>query len=218
MKGARVLRMVIAVTAAAGILVGCSGQETSPETSSATAAPVERSDEDQIRDVVYQQARIFEEGAWAELPELTCAAQQEAVSNPAEYLAPPMAAFGSQQELSSLTVPQVSEGLTQQFGRDAPKELLDRVAQALVAYDEAAYEASILDLIRESSTLTIDKVDNIKVTGDSATAEVTSSRTMGDAPPDTRTDVMPFAREDGRWLDCTGATDEPEGEAPPTPS
>ncbi|MGE2836293.1 hypothetical protein [Mycobacterium sp. SMC-4] len=210
---------MVAAAVTALTLAGCGAQESSPQPTQATSAEgtaeesVEetadaRSDEDQIREVVYEQARVFEAGAWDQLPGLTCASQREKASDAGEYLVPPMEAFGSREQMTAMTVPQVSQGLTQQFGADAPPELVDRVAQALVAYDEPAYKAGMLDLLKESATLKIDKVENIVVTGDTATAEVTSTRTMGGKPPQTRTDTMPFAREDGRWLDCTGSTGE----------
>jgi hypothetical protein len=80
---------------------------------------------------------------------------------------------------------------------------LDRTAQAIVAYDEVAYQEAMLDLLTESAQLTTDKVDNIQVTGDTATADVTATRVMGDTPGQATTGSTPFVRENGQWLDCT---------------
>lgn len=192
--------LAVTIVVAALTLAGCGSQHAlAPEAS----LPAVNPDERQIRDLVNTQTRAFTEGDWALLADLTCAQFREKARAPASYLVPPMAAFGSREELASLTVEQVSEGLRQQFGTGAPKETLDRVAQTLVAYDEPAYEAGMLDLIRQSATLTVDKIENITITGDTATADVTTTRRLGQAPPDTRTDTTPFVREDGRWLDCT---------------
>jgi hypothetical protein len=102
-----------------------------------------------------------------------------------------------------MEVGRLSGLLGDQFGGAASPATLDRVAQAIVAYDEPAYRVAMLDLMTESATLTIDKVENVVITGDTATADVTVVRVMGDLPPDSSTESTPFAREDGRWLDCT---------------
>ncbi|UXA16763.1 hypothetical protein [Mycobacterium sp. SMC-4] len=195
------VRMAIAAAVAALALSGC-GSEGGIAPRDASLAPVS-GDEQQIRDLIHSQTQAFADGDWAALADLTCAAHREQASDPGGYLVPPMEAFGTREQLTALTLPQVTEGLTTQFGPGAPQETLDRVAQALVDYDEPAYKAGMLDLIRQSADLTVDRIENITITGDTATADVTTTRKLGQAPPDTRTDTTPFAREDGRWLDCT---------------
>ncbi|BBX15441.1 hypothetical protein CRI77_20080 [Mycolicibacterium duvalii] len=194
------LRSIVTAALAALTLAGCGSEMiNTPEAS----LPAVSADEQQIRDLVHTQTRAFTEGNWPVLADLTCAQFRDKAGDPASYLVPPMTAFGTREQMASLTIAQVSEGLTRQFGTGAPRDTLDRVSQALVAYDEPAYEAGMLDLIRQSATLTVDKVENITVTGDTATADVTTTRRLGQAAPDTRTDTTPFVREDGRWLDCT---------------
>lgn len=89
---------------------------------------------------------------------------------------------------------------------DGSPETVDRVAQALVAYDAPAYRTAMLEVITQAMTLTLDRIDNVEVTGDTATADVTTTQTMGDNPPQTDTDSIPYVREAGRWLDCSDPT------------
>jgi hypothetical protein len=163
-------------------------------------------DHQAIREVVQAQADAFSDGDWDAMAQLTCAKYREQAKNPAAFLVPPLDRFGTRQEVASMEVAQVSEVLAQQFGGGATPATLDRIAQAIVAYDEAAYRAAMLDLLTESATLIIENVENIQVTGDTATADVTLTRVMGDAPPRTTTEPSPFVREDGRWLECSDMT------------
>ena len=82
-------------------------------------------------------------------------------------------------------------------------DTLDRVSQAIVDYDEPAYRAAMLDAVTEATSVTVDQVENIEIVGDTATADITSTRLMGDKAPQTSTNATPYVREDGVWLDCT---------------
>jgi hypothetical protein len=57
------------------------------------------------------------------------------------------------------------------------------------------------DVMKNSMTLRLDKVDNIVVTGDTATADITMTTTVG-KPPQTQVDQATLARENGQWKDC----------------
>jgi hypothetical protein len=138
--------------------------------------------------------------------QLTCAKYREQASDPGSFLVPPISTFGTPQQAATMEVAQLSQLLAQQFGSGASPATLDRIAQAIVAYDEPAYQAAMLDLLTESSTLTIENIDNVRVAGDTASADVTLTRVMGDTPPQTTTESTPFVREDGRWLDCSDIT------------
>lgn len=211
----RFVHIVSAAAAAALVLAGCGSEkaETADTSSSSTsssraatstsAAAASGEDEQQIKDLVQAQADAFSEGDWDALGPLTCAKYREQASDPGAFLIPPISQFGTPQQAASMDVAELSGLLGEQFGSGVSPATLDRVAQAIVAYDEAAYQDAMLDLMTESATLTIDKVDNIKITGDTATADVTVTRVMGDSPPSTSTESTPFVREDGQWLDCT---------------
>lgn len=216
-------RLVHAVTAAAVValtLAGCGGSEQAQESEStqssasssqpaaqpSTPAPAAGDDEQEIRELVQAQADAFSEGDWDALSELTCVQFREQAANPGQYLVPPISTFGTREQAASMDPVQLSDMLSQEFGSGALKPTVDRVAQAIVAYDEPGYQAAMLDVMTESATLTVDAVENITITGDTATADVTMTRVMGDDAPETRTDSTPFVREDGRWLDCTDIT------------
>lgn len=205
------VRFVHIVTAAAAVglvLAGCGSQnaDTPATTSSAPAsmpAAAAAGDDQQITDLVQAQADAFNAGDWDALGKLTCAKYREQASDPASFLIPPITTFGTAQQAATLDAAQLSGLLAEKFGSRASPATLDRTAQAIVAYDEAAYQDAMLDLLTESARLTIDKVDNIEVAGDTATADVTATRVMGDSPPQATTESTPFVRENGQWLDCT---------------
>lgn len=212
----RFVRIVATAAAVGLVLAGCGSEksetaETSETSTSATSSAAETTppaaasaDDDQaIRDLVQAQADAFSEGDWEALGQLTCAKYREQASDPGSFLVPPISTFGTPQQAATMDVAQLSGLLRQQFGSGASPATLDRIAQAIVAYDEAAYQAAMLDLLTESSTLTIEKIDNVRVAGDTATADVTLTRVMGDTAPKTTTESTPFVREDGRWLDCS---------------
>lgn len=216
------MRFVHAATVAAVAaltLVGCGGSEKSEDTGSSsskvtsasettapsTPAAAAGDDQQEIRDLVQAQADAFSEGDWDALSELTCVKYREQASNPGKYLVPPITTFGTREQAASMDPVQLSDMLGQEFS-GASKPTVDRVAQAIVGYDEPGYQAAMLDVMTESATLTVDSVENITITGDTATADVTMTRVMGEDAPETRTDSTPFVREDGRWLDCTDIT------------
>lgn len=209
----RFVHFVTAAAAAGLVLVGCGSEKADPPaasgSSATSSAPVSTSaaaaggDAQQITDLVQAQADAFNAGDWDALGQLTCAKYREQASDPASFLVPPITTFGTAEQAATLDAAQLTGLLAEKFGSAASPATLDRTAQAIVAYDEAAYQDAMLDLLTESAQLTVDKVDNIKVTGDTATADVTATRVMGDSAPQATTETTPFVRENGRWLDCT---------------
>ncbi len=179
---------------------------TSTSTEAATSAVAAVDDEQQIRDLVAAQMEAFSAGDWDALAELTCSEYREQARDPGAFMVPPIDPFGTRQQIATLSVPQVSERLAEQFGGGVPPATLDRVSQAIVDYDEPAYRAAMLDAVSESTSVTVDQVENIEITGDNATAVITSTRVMGDDAPQTNTGATPYVREDGVWLDCTDPT------------
>jgi len=67
---------------------------------------------------------------------------------------------------------------------------------------EQAYKEAFMEVVRQSSKLTLGKVENIKITGDTATADVTTTQQTGTEPPKTDTTTNEFVKEDGQWKDC----------------
>lgn len=211
----RIICSIAATAAVAFALAGCGSEEpkatdatasSSTSAEASTTAAAAGDDEQQVRDLVTAQSEAFEAGDWDALADLTCAKYQEQARDPGASLVPPISEFGPREQVTTLTVPQVSDLLAQQFGKGVPKATLDSVAQAIVAYDEPAYRDAMLNLLTESTSITVDKVENIKITGGTATADITSTHVMGDSAPQTSTEPTPFVREDGVWLDCTDPT------------
>ncbi|ORB29399.1 hypothetical protein [Mycolicibacterium parafortuitum] len=211
---ARLVHAVTAATVVAFALAGCGGSDSSESSESTSSSPASESappstsaaaaadDEQQIRDLVQAQADAFSDGDWDTLAELTCSKFSEQANNPGEFLVPPITQFGTKEQAASIDPVQLSDSLGKEFG-GASKETVDRVAQAIVAYDVPAYQAAMLDLMTESVTITVDSVENIQITGDTATADVTTTQVAGTDAPKTQTDPTPFVREDGVWLDCS---------------
>ena len=69
--------------------------------------------------------------------------------------------------------------------------------------DQAAYRAGMIQVFREGVSRKLDKIDNIQVNGDAATANTTTTDALFSAPPKTETDHSQAVREHGRWTDCT---------------
>ncbi len=189
------IRNVTAAAAVALALSSCGSDEVA-----------EVGDEQQIRDLIAAQMEAFSVGDWNALAELTCSEFQEVARDPGAFLVPPIDTFGSREQLATLSVPQVSEMLSEQFGGTVATPTLDRVSQALIDYDDPVYRSAMLDVITESTSLTVDRVDSIKITGDTGTADVTSTSVIGDKAPQTSTDSTPFVREGGVWRDCSDPT------------
>ena len=95
----------------------------------------------------------------------------------------------------------LATGFGMQFPTASDAALL-RLADAVVRQDVPAYEEAFVDVIREIGTYTVHKVENVKVTGDSATADVTATRQLGSEPAETKTKTFPYVKEDGEWREC----------------
>lgn len=198
--------VVLAFSACGSDKAAETGTSTSISTEASTDAAAAVDDEQQIRELVAAQVEAFAAGDWNALADLTCAQYREQARNPGAFLVPPIETFGSREQLASLSVPQVSELLAEQFGGGVSDVTLDRVSQAIVDYDEPTYRTAMVDAMTESTSLTLDQVESIEINGDTATVDVTTTRAMGDKPPQTRTSSTPYVREDGVWLDCTDPT------------
>ncbi len=95
-----------------------------------------------------------------------------------------------------------AENLAERF-TGASDESVRAVAEAVMNNDEAAYMTAMKDVMKKSMTLRLDKVDNIVVTDDTATADLTMTAIVGAKPPQTQVDQATLVREDGQWKDCT---------------
>lgn len=189
-------------------VAGCGSEsESAPEATSSSAvasvAPV--SAEQQIRDLVAQEGKALSGFDFNRLAELTCVQYREAVRNQVDTLFPPISAAGAPGELAGAPVDLLTSGFKRQHPT-ASDATINQLVDALIRYDEPAYKAANLEILRQTSKASIDKVENIKVTGDKATADLTTTWVFGENPPATATQPNAFVKENGRWLDCQPPT------------
>ncbi|MFG1932028.1 hypothetical protein ACGFK1_15480 [Mycobacterium sp. NPDC048908] len=216
-RGVMYIRIAgIAMLAAALVLGGCGdkGDATATQTSSAardsSAAPPatptpKASDEDQIRDVITQESAAF--GAWdfAKVGQFTCQKFRDHAAS-VDSAIPAMKMF-SADAASSMGAQAFAAQLGEEFA-GASEQSLQAVADAIIRQDEPAYKAAMLDVVKQSMSIQLVKVDNIVVNGDTATADATLTQRMGTKEPQSRTTPVTLLREGGSWLDCTAPPQE----------
>jgi hypothetical protein len=198
----------VVIVGIALLLAGCSdrsgpaAEPTSTAGPTSTAAPVAPvSDEDQIRDVMAKEGAASSAWDFNKVAELTCAKNREQARSPDSAI-PPMNTFPA-----SIAESMDPQAFAVQLGAQydgASDQSLRAVADAVISNDEAAYKTAMLDVVKQSLSVHLDSVDNIVVTGDTATADATVTRAFGKQAPLTRTSPVTLVREDGQWKDCTG--------------
>lgn len=193
------LRTMVAGLAIASVgLVGCSKQSEEP-----AAAPESSSvsDEQQIRDVTDQMLLATASYDRSAMAALTCSKNREEVaSKPTK--APQVAEIGTPAENAALDRATVAA----KFQRDYPKAsetAVNAAADALLASDQTAMDKAFQQIYADSTTMTLDRIENIAVDGDTATADVTVVNQVGDDAPKTFSNKATYVREDGKWLDCS---------------
>jgi hypothetical protein len=192
-----VIRMLgIALIAFASLLAGCGAAEPPAPPSPAPTV----SDEDQIRDVLNQQGAAFSAWDFDKMTTLTCAKLRDQIPS-VDDLVPPMDMFPVD-DAASIGPDKVADILGAQFS-GASRESLLGVADAVIRNDQAAYQTAMKDVVKQNYSIRLDKVDNIVVTGDTATADTTVTRTIGSDPPQTDVTKATMVREGGQWKDCT---------------
>jgi hypothetical protein len=196
--------MVIRITAAAvactaTLLAGCGSDTVSAPAPTSTSTI---SDEDQISDVI---TRVSEAQAAVDIEKiasLTCAKYRDQVSGPSPDDVPPMNTLPLD-VLSSLPPDKLAESLGAEYA-GASKETVQALADALIRRDEAAYKVAMAKVMAETMQIHVDKVENVAVKGDTATADVTIVISTGGKvtyTPDVA--KVELVKEDGQWKDCT---------------
>lgn len=191
-----VVRIALAVLIAIMPFVAGCGSSDKPTPSTTPVA----SDEDQIRDVIEQEGEAAADWDGAKLAELTCAQNRDGAGS-FEGMAPPMNAW-QVPGIETVTPERLAEQITVGFPGASDESAL-AVAKAVLANDEDAYQTSMTEVMKQTSTIEFGAVDNVKVDGDSATADVTITFTTAGQEPQTDTSTITLIREDGKWLDCT---------------
>jgi hypothetical protein len=174
-----------------------SGSASAPATSATTAAA---SNEDQIRDVLTKESQAFSAFDFDKVAEFTCAKYRDQAKDAGGAI-PPMSMFPAS-AASSIGAQAFADQLGAQFGGASRQSLL-AVADAVIKQDEPAYKAAMLDVVKQTMSVQLVQVENILVSGNTATADATVTQRVGTKPPDTRTSPANFVLEDGQWKDCT---------------
>ena len=192
--------MVIRIIGA--VLVGFTPLFAGCSTASAPApqAAPAVSDEDQIRDVLEQEGDAISTWDGAKLAALTCAEYRDQAGS-FEDMAPPMSSFQIP-GIETVTPEALAEQIVVGFPGATDESAL-AAAEAVLSNDQVAYQTAMTEVMQQSTTIKLEKVDNIKVDGDTATADLTLSLTVAgrEAPSEDR--GVTLIREDGKWLDCT---------------
>jgi PBP1b-binding outer membrane lipoprotein LpoB len=197
----------VAIVGAALVLSGCSGKSDTAATSTSSvakessAAPTPKaSDDDQIRDVMNQESAAFSAWDFAKVGTFTCA-KFRSYATSVDSAIPPMKMF-SADTAASMGAQEYGAQIGQEFA-GASEQSLQAVADAIIRQDEAAYKAAMLDVVKQTMSVQLVKVDNIVVNGDTATADATLTQRVGNKEPQSRTSAITLVREGGTWLDCT---------------
>ena len=192
---------LIALVGIASLLAGCSRDDASAPPPTPTV-----SDEDQIRDVISRLSEAHGASDLDTVAELTCAELSDQANAPLEAVptdaVPPMNVLPLDM-FSTMAPDKLAEALGQEYTGASDSSLL-ALATALINRDEAAYKVAMADVMSQSLKLRVDKVDNVVVNGDTATADATMVITAG-GEMSYNADVSQFTlvREDGKWKDCT---------------
>ncbi|MFV8167661.1 hypothetical protein ACNQVK_37050 [Mycobacterium sp. 134] len=189
-------------------LAGCGSESASePASSPGSSSVAAASDEQQIRDLIDQEQAAIAGFDFDRMAELTCAQYRDAVLSQPDTMFPPLSEAGTPEELAAKPADALTVALKQQYPT-ASDATIGELVDALIRYDEPAYKAANLEILRQTTTVSIDKVENVKVTGDTATADLTTTWRSGDKPPATNTQSNTFLKEDGQWVDCQDPSSE----------
>jgi hypothetical protein len=202
------IRMIgVTLAAPALLLTGCGKDSTPAATPTSAAAPTSTaappppmSDEDQIRDVLTKEGAAMSAWNFDQVAEFTCAQYRDQAKS-MDSAIPPMSMFPSA-DAASMGAQAFADQVGSQFAGASPQSLR-AVADAVIDQNDAAYKAAMLDVVKQSTSVQLDQVENIVVTGDTATADTTVTQRTGQQPPQSRTAPANLVREDGQWKDCT---------------
>ncbi len=208
--------------AAAVALAGCQddqplrritadGSSTSAATSSSSAAPsttpvkpirTPATDEAAIRALFERERQANENYDIDALVDVSCAQYKDATRAAMMKAVQPMSAMGTAQEAQNLDTVQRVPALLQQKHPKMSIETAKAMVEAWHRQDEAAYQAAQRKMLAELTVVQDWKVENLKITGDTATADLISTTAFDQYPPQTQTNHIPLLVENGEWKDC----------------
>ncbi|MEU9805113.1 hypothetical protein [Mycobacterium sp. NPDC050853] len=186
-------------------LSGCSVYQTltkPTETVVTTPAAIQATDQDQIRDVTGQMGKALGGLDLFAANALTCPRYQVSSRTADENLVPSINSWkGSEEALMYGDTSTLSSQVSQRFPSAGGSERAALV-KTIVNRDQFAYAATVLQVIRESTTVEKFAIDNIKIVGDTATGDITATYSIGGAATQTQTKSNQFRKEGGKWSWC----------------
>lgn len=208
--------------AAAAALVGCQsdqpvrrisadGSSTSAASSSSSAAtsttpakPVRTPETDVAAiSALFERERQANENYDIDaLVDVSCAQYKDATRAAMMKAVQPMSSLKKPQPPNDpAAVKQLASRLQEMHPKMSSQTAQD-LAAAWGRQDEAAFDAGQRKMLAEITVVQDWKVDNIKVTGDTATADVTMTTVFDQYPPQTQNNHVPLLIENGEWKDC----------------
>ncbi|MBB4852874.1 uncharacterized protein YceK [Mycobacteroides chelonae] len=197
-------RSAVVVAALATALSGCTVYQTltKPTETPQTTAAVTESDQEQIRQVTAQLGKALGSLDLDLGNALTCPRYQVSSRTADEKLVPSINSWkGAEQALMYGDTSTLASVVAQQFPSAGSGERATLV-KAIVNRDQFSYQATVLQIIRESTTVEKFAIDNIKIVGDSATGNITATYSFGGTGIQTQTKPNQFRKEGGTWAWC----------------
>jgi hypothetical protein len=187
----------VAVVGVALVLGGC-GVVTRP----AATPKATISEEDQIGNVIARVSQAYASSDYDNIAALTCAKYLDKVGEPSPNDVPSMDSLPLD-AFSTLSPEELAKRLGVEYAGASP-ESLRVLADALIRKDEAAYIDAMAEVMVQTMRARIDKLENVVVNGDTATADASIViSTGGKTSYTTDTSQFELVKEDGQWKDCT---------------
>jgi hypothetical protein len=199
-----VIRIIgVAIVGTTALLAGC-GSDTASAPAPTPTSTV--SNEDQIHDLIDRvstaQGTSDVEGVRA----LTCTKYRHLVNEPSPTDVPPMNVLPLD-AFAGMPPEKLADALGAEYA-GASDASVRALADALLQRDEAAYRVAMAKVMAETMKIRVDKVENLVVNGDTATADVTLEiGTGGKVSYTTNPNQITLVKEGGEWKECTPPRD-----------
>ena len=205
----RAVRQLSVLAAAVVVAAGCSGGDRGATIVAATTSAVavaapsttpRPSNEQQIRDLYAKAVTAMRALDLDAALALKCTKLHAGIREQFETFTMPMSQWGTPAYYRSVGVDKLVRILAPQFV-PASEATVRQMAEAMVADDQAAFDRAVKEVMKQALFYDL-VVRDIKVTGNTATADVTTTLKLADKTQ-TKSKQNQLIREDGRWKDCT---------------
>ncbi|MUM15444.1 hypothetical protein FZI91_06445 [Mycobacterium sp. CBMA271] len=169
----------------------------------AASARTVASDEAAIRKLVERRRQVLEDYDIDALVAMNCVQEKEATrKNMLETLAP-MSDLGTPEEAKN---PEIVAKMPGELVQRHPKLSIETARQVVDAWhrqDQAAFDIANRKVMAEITSIEAMSIDNIKVTGDTATGDLRKITTYDNEEPVPKVSPVGFLFEGGEWKNCT---------------